>query len=289
MRVIESVAEMRTARASARAPVGLVPTMGALHDGHATLVRRARAENSTVVTSLFVNPTQFGPGEDFANYPRTRDRDLRVSEEAGTDLVFAPAIDEIYPTGGTTVVDPGPIGEVLEGKHRPGHFKGVATVVSKLFAIVRPDGAYFGEKDAQQLRIIRHINRDLRFGIEIVGVPTVRAPDGLALSSRNRYLTLEQRRAAAVLYRSLRVAEQLWRRGERRSGALKVAIQETVAAEPLVSMEYVSVADSDSLNEIEVVDRLALVSLAAHVGKARLIDNMSLPAGLSPAGTGRDV
>lgn len=287
MRVIETAADMRATRMSLAGPVGFVPTMGALHDGHATLVRRARAETASVVTSLFVNPTQFGPGEDFTGYPRDRRKDLVVFEQSGADVVFAPAVDEIYPTGGTTFVDPGPIGEVLEGRHRPGHFRGVATVVAKLFAIVRPDVAYFGEKDAQQLRIIRRLSRDLRFGVQIVGVPTVRAHDGLALSSRNSYLNGEERRQAAIIYDSLRAAEERWRNGERNAAALEAVISETIGRAPLVSLDYVSIADGDTLEELDVIDRRALVSLAARVGKARLIDNMTLPPGLSPAGTGR--
>ena len=287
MRVIETAAGMRSARTSLPGPVGFVPTMGALHDGHASLVRRARAETASVVTSLFVNPTQFGPGEDFAGYPRDRQKDLVVFEQSGADVVFIPAIDEIYPPGGTTFVDPGPIGDVLEGKYRPGHFRGVATVVAKLFAIVRPDVAYFGEKDAQQLRVIRRINHDLRFGIQIAGVPTVRARDGLALSSRNSYLNTEERRQASIIYDALHASQERWRNGEGNAAALKAVISETIGRAPLVSLEYVSVADGETLEELKVIDRPALVSLAARVGKARLIDNMALPPGLSPAGTGR--
>jgi pantoate--beta-alanine ligase len=287
MRVVETAADMRAARAALAGPVGFVPTMGALHDGHATLVRRAHFETASVVTSLFVNPTQFSPREDFAGYPRDRQRDLEVFERCGADVVFAPPVEEVYPPGSSTFVDPGPIGEVLEGQHRPGHFRGVATVVSKLFAIVRPDVAYFGEKDAQQLLIIRRLTDDLRFGIRIVGVPTVRAHDGLALSSRNSYLNAEERRQAAILYQSLREAEHRWRDGETSAAALRDVIGEVAGRAPLACLEYVSVADGETLEELKVVDRPALVSLAARVGKARLIDNMTLPPGLSPAGTGR--
>ena len=287
MRVIETAAEMQAARECLTRPVGFVPTMGALHDGHATLVRRARAESAAVVTSLFVNPAQFGPDEDYAGYPRDRDRDLAIFEESGADVVFTPSVDEMYPPGGATIVDPGPLGEILEGRYRPGHFRGVATVVSKLFAIVRPDRAYFGEKDAQQLRIIRALDRDLRFGIEIVGVPTVRAADGLALSSRNVYLNAEERRQASAIFRSLKAAQDKWAAGERKAASLRTVVYAVIGTAPLLRPEYVSVADGESLAEVDSVVGPALVSLAVQVGKARLIDNMTLPPGLSPAGTGR--
>jgi pantoate--beta-alanine ligase len=279
---------MRAARLGLPGPVGFVPTMGALHDGHVALVRRARSESASVVTSLFVNPTQFGPGEDFAGYPRDLGRDLSIFENAGADAVFVPAVEEMYPAGSAAYVDPGPHGEVLEGKHRPGHFRGVATVVTKLFAITAPDRAYFGEKDAQQLRIVRGLVRDLRLGVEIVGVPTVRAADGLALSSRNVRLKPEERRQAAALYRALKAAGAAWAAGERRADAIRAVVHETVMSSPLVRLEYVSVADGDTLGELTMIgDRPALVSLAARVGVTRLIDNMTVPPGLSPAGTGR--
>jgi pantoate--beta-alanine ligase len=286
--VVETAAAMRSARRALPGPVGFVPTMGALHDGHVALVKRARAESASVITSIFVNPTQFGPGEDFAGYPRNRERDLAIFEEAGADAVFVPPVEDMYPAGSAACVDPGPRGEVLEGKHRPGHFRGVATVVTKLFAIVTPDRTYFGEKDAQQLRIVRGLVHDLRLGVEIVGVPTVRAGDGLALSSRNVHLKPEERGQAAVLYRGLRAAEARWAGGERDAEAIRATIRETVGSSPLVKLEYVSVADSDTLEELRVIgDRPTLVSLAARVGATRLIDNMTLPPGASPAGTGR--
>jgi len=288
MKVVETAAELRALRAGLLGPVGFVPTMGALHDGHATLVKRARAQTRSVVTSLFVNPTQFGPGEDYDGYPRNRERDLEIFASSGADVVFVPAVDEIYPSDALTTVDPGPIGQVLEGERRPGHFKGVATVVTKLFAIVRPDQAFFGEKDAQQLRIIRRLASDLRFGVEIVGVATVRAADGLALSSRNIYLSKDERNQAPVLFGALRHAQDLFQAGERNGDVLRSAITATVGKSRLVSLEYVSVADSSTLAELSTIDREALVSLAARLGRTRLIDNMTLPQGLSPAGTGRD-
>ncbi|MBM3956530.1 MAG: pantoate--beta-alanine ligase [Gemmatimonadetes bacterium] len=276
MRVIETVSDMRGARRAMRSPVGLVPTMGALHGGHEALLARARDASATLVASLFVNPAQFGPGEDFQRYPRDREGDLAVFERHRVDAVFAPRVGEMYPEGEATRVDPGPIGRVLEGEHRPGHFLGVATVVAKLFAVILPDVAFFGEKDAQQLRVIRRMARDLLFGVEIVGVPTVREADGLAMSSRNRYLRGADRRAAAVLHRSLREALSLWEAGERDAEALRGRVRDTFAAAPLAELEYVSVADPDTLAELETVDRPALVSLAARVGGTRLIDNILL-------------
>jgi len=267
---------MREARTDMQSPVGLVPTMGALHAGHEALLDRGRDESAVLVASLFVNPTQFGPDEDFGRYPRDRDRDLAIFERHGVDAVFAPPVAEMYPEGETTRVDTGNLGEVLEGAGRPGHFLGVATVVTKLFAVVRPDLAFFGEKDAQQLRIVRRLARDLVLGVDVVGVPTVREPDGLALSSRNRYLEGENRRAAAVLYRSLREARSLWEAGERDADALRALVREVFASEPLAELDYVSIADPDSLDELTTVDGPALMSLAARVGNTRLIDNTVL-------------
>lgn len=287
MEVVETVADLRAARAGLPGPVGFVPTMGALHDGHATLVRRARADARSVLTSLFVNPTQFGPGEDYDGYPRDREKDLEIFANSGADVVFVPPVDELYPSGALTTVDPGPLGNLLEGERRPGHFRGVATVVTKLFAIARPDLAFFGEKDAQQLRIIRRLASDLRFGVEIVGVATVRAADGLALSSRNVYLSKDERREAPVLFRALKGAEKLYRSGERNADVLRASVVAAVKTSRLVSLEYVSVADSSTLSELSAIEGETLVSLAARLGRTRLIDNMTLPQGLSPAGTGR--
>ncbi len=258
-------------------PLGLVPTMGALHEGHLALVRRARAENETVAVSIFVNPAQFGENEDLATYPRDMARDLALLEAEGVDLVYAPAPEEVYPPGFDTWIEPGAIAEELEGAVRPGHFRGVATVVAKLFNVVRPDRAYFGQKDGQQLAVIRQMARDLDTGIEIVAVPTVRDADGLALSSRNAYLTPEQRQAAPVIYQALSAARQIWETGETDAERLRGAVREILQQEPLLSgIDYVSVADLSTLRELEQVNGPAMVSTAVRMGKTRLIDNVVL-------------
>jgi pantoate--beta-alanine ligase len=254
--------------------IGLVPAMGALHEGHLSLVRHARADNDTVVVSIFVNPTQFGPSEDYALYPRDSDRDLALLRDLGTDLVFMPPVAEVYPEGFDTHVEVEKLTQVLEGVSRPGHLRGVATVVTKLFNIVQPHRAYFGQKDAQQLAVIRRLTRDLDLPVEVVGLPTVRDPDGLAMSSRNAYLSPEERKAALVLYRSLEAARELWRSGARDAALIRRCMGEVLAAEPLARVEYVSVADAETLEELETVDRPALVSLAVRIGKTRLIDNI---------------
>jgi pantoate--beta-alanine ligase len=279
VRVITTVADMRRARQQmAGSPwrVGLVPTMGALHEGHLSLVRHARADDDVVVVSIFVNPTQFGPSEDFARYPRDPDRDLTLLRDLGTDLVFMPPVEEIYPEGFDTYVEVEKLTQVLEGASRPGHLRGVATVVTKLFNIVQPHRAYFGQKDAQQLAVIRRLTRDLDLPVEVVGLPTVREPDGLAMSSRNAYLSPEERKAALVLYRSLEAAQELWRSGVRDASLIRRRMDEVLAAEPLARVDYVSVADVDTLEELETVERPALVSLAVRIGKTRLIDNVTL-------------
>ena len=278
MRVVRTVREMRGVRRGLVGRVGLVPTMGALHAGHAALLCSARAERETVIASLFVNPTQFGPTEDYATYPRNRERDLEIFEARGTDVLFEPTLDEIYPAGDSTRVDPGPIAGVLEGVHRPGHFVGVATVVAKLFNIINPDAAYFGRKDAQQLAIVNRLVRDLRMGIEIVPVDTVRDPDGLALSSRNVNLSDEHRTAAASLYRALTAGERAWAGGERSGDVLRAAILDVLRREPLVEVEYASAADPETFEELDEIEAPALLSIAARVGGTRLIDNISLPA-----------
>ncbi len=271
MKTIEKIDAFRAEYARLARPLGLVPTMGALHDGHMSLVRRAREENSTAVVSIFVNPAQFGPGEDFAAYPRDMDADLARLDEAGVDFVFAPSADEMYPDGFDTHVDVGRIAERLEGEARPGHFHGVATVVCKLLSIVRPDRAYFGSKDAQQGLVIRRLNTDLDLGAQIVMCPTVREPDGLALSSRNAYLDAEERGAAAVLYRALTIARSM---GRGPTEAVRSAMLDILWAEPLASVDYVSVADAETLEELDAFDRPALVSLAVRIGSTRLIDNI---------------
>lgn len=261
-------------------PLGLVPTMGALHEGHLALVRRAREENATVAASIFVNPTQFGPQEDLATYPRDMERDLALLEGDGVDLVYAPTQDEVYPPGFDTWVEPGALAERLEGAARPGHFRGVATVVTKLLNVVTPDRAYFGQKDGQQLAVIRQLARDLNLGAEIVAVPTVRDADGLALSSRNTYLTPEQRAAAPVIYRALSEARDLWVNGERDAETLRLAARRILESEPLIEgIDYVSVADALSLVELERADGAAMVSTAVRMGNTRLIDNVVVGGG----------
>ena len=258
-------------------PLGLVPTMGALHEGHLALVRQARRDNATVAVSIFVNPAQFGAEEDLATYPRDMERDLRLLEAEGVDLVYTPAPEEVYPPGFDTWVEPGELANRLEGAVRPGHFRGVATVVTKLFNVVRPDRAYFGQKDGQQLAVIHQLVRDLNLGIDIVAVPTVRDADGLALSSRNAYLTAEQRAAAPVIYRALSKAGELWREGQGDAELLRIAVRSILEEELLIEgIDYVSVADAATLQELERVGGPAMVSVAVRMGQTRLIDNVVL-------------
>ena len=281
MKVIRTIAEFQAAREAARplGDLGLVPTMGYLHEGHVSLVRRARDENQVVAASIFVNPAQFGPAEDLAAYPRDFERDAEMLEAAGCDLLFCPSADEIYPPPGLDVyVVPGDIAARLEGEARPGHFRGVATVVLKLFNIVRPDRSYFGQKDGQQVAVIRRMARDLNVPGEIVVAPTMRETDGLAMSSRNSYLNHDERRAAAVVYRALMAAQDLHGAGERQADALRNAMNATIAQEPLVSgIDYVSVADVETLLEVEgATPAGAMVSLAVRLGPTRLLDNIIL-------------
>ena len=272
--ITTNTATTQAVRACPR-PLGLVPTMGALHDGHLALVRQARRENATVAASIFVNPTQFGPQEDLATYPRDMERDLKLLEAEGVDLVYAPTPEEVYLPGFDTWVEPGELANRLEGAVRPGHFRGVATVVLKLFNVVRPDRAYFGQKDGQQLAVIRQLVRDLNLGVEIVAVPTVRDADGLALSSRNAYLTAEQRAAAPAIYRALSMAEELWREGATDAELLRSAVRTVLDGEPLIEdIDYVSVAHVATLEELERVDGPAMVSVAVRIGRMRLIDNV---------------
>ena len=256
-------------------PLGLVPTMGALHEGHLALVRRAREDNAAVAASIFVNPTQFGPQEDLSTYPRDMERDLALLDAEGVDLVYAPTPEEVYPSGFDTWIEPGTLAERLEGAARPGHFRGVATVVAKLFNVISPDRAYFGQKDGQQLAVIRQLVRDLDMGVEIVAVPTVRNADGLALSSRNAYLTPEQRAAAPVIYRALSEAERRRKQGETDAAGLRKAVRAVLESEPLLEgIDYVSVADAITLEELERVEGPAMISTAVRMGKTRLIDNV---------------
>ncbi len=278
MQVVTTVAEMRRLRAGMAGDVGLVPTMGYLHEGHLSLVRGARAAGDHLVVSIFVNPTQFGPSEDYERYPNDPERDLRLLEAEGTDVVFMPGVEEMYPPGFDAWVEVGQsLTGRLEGTSRPGHLRGVTTVVAKLFNVVQPHRAYFGQKDAQQLAVIRRMVADLNMGVEVVGMPTFREEDGLAMSSRNAYLSPEERRAATVLWRSLCRARELFDGGERRAEAVREAMRAVLAQEPLVQVDYVSVADAETLAELDAIaERPALVSLAVRIGGTRLIDNVVL-------------
>lgn len=276
MLTVISLSELHSTRRSFTGTVGLVPTMGYLHEGHLSLARRAKAECDHVVVSIFVNPTQFGPQEDLSRYPRDLDRDLNLLASLDIDLVWAPTAEVMYPPGYQTWVEVDAITRPLEGSMRPGHFKGVTTIVAKLFTGVQPDKAYFGQKDAQQAAVIRRMTRDLNFPIEIVVCPIVREPDGLAMSSRNVYLDPEQRRAATVLYRSLNAAKNAYENGERDAETLRQIVRDVLATEPLAQMQYVSCADYDTLEELQMVTGKALLSMAVFMGKTRLIDNFVL-------------
>ena len=279
MQILTTIGDFRAVRAKIRSTgsLGFVPTMGYLHDGHLELVRRARVANGIVAASIFVNPTQFGPDEDLLSYPRDVERDQALLEKAGCDLLFYPAVEEMYPPGGgDAYVVPGELATVLEGASRPGHFRGVATVVAKLFNIVQPETAYFGQKDGQQLAVIRRMVRDLDFPVEIIAVPTVREPDGLAMSSRNTYLSPDERSAATVLYRALMRAQELHMEGVKDLEVLRAAVFDILASEPLATAEYVSMADPETLEELDFVDADAMVSLAVRIGRTRFIDNVLL-------------
>jgi pantoate--beta-alanine ligase len=276
MQIVTTIPELRVARAELADPVGFAPTMGYLHEGHLSLVRRARTECASVAVSIFVNPTQFGPNEDLANYPRDLERDLALLEPEGVDLVWIPTPEVMYPPGFQTWVTVEEITQPLEGALRPGHFRGVTTVVAKLFTGVMPQKAYFGQKDAQQARVIEQMTRDLNLPVDIVVCPIVREPDGLAMSSRNTYLDPGQRRAATVLYRGLLAAREAFETGERDGERLRGIVAETVAGEPLAELQYISCADPETLQELDSVSGRALLSMAVFVGKTRLIDNLVL-------------
>ena len=276
MKVIEKINDMKRLRQQLAEPVGFVPTMGYLHNGHLALIRQARAENPSVVVSIFVNPTQFGPQEDFNSYPRDPQRDLAILEKEKIDIVFMPSVAEIYPPQFSSWVEVEKVTERLEGACRPGHFKGVTTVCAKLFNIVEPTRAYFGQKDAQQLVVIKKMVADLNMDLEIVSVPTVREADGLAMSSRNTYLNPEERQAAVVLYQALSLAQQLWSQGEKDAQRLRQEMLAFIEKQPLATIDYVSIADTETLDELDTVKSPALVSLAVRIGKTRLIDNVVL-------------
>jgi pantoate--beta-alanine ligase len=281
-RVVRTRAELREALAEAPRPVGLVTTMGWLHEGHRALMRRARDENATTVATIFVNPRQFNEASDYTRYPRDEAHDIAICESEGVDIVFAPGVEEIYPPGFDTTVSVGAVSQALEGAARPGHFDGVATVVAILFDLVGADRAYFGQKDAQQVMVIRQMARDLAIGTEVVTCPTVREPDGLALSSRNVHLSPEQRAAATVLRRALLAARDAWASGERSGDALRDTMRDVLATEPMADVDYVSVADMGTLEELETVDRSALASMAVRFGETRLIDNEILDVDAEP-------
>ena len=279
MRVLATTSDMLAASRSLRAAgnrLGLVPTMGALHEGHLSLVRAAKSQCDAVAVSIFVNPTQFGPNEDFAKYPRTFDRDRDLLRQEGVDVLFAPSTEEMYPAGACTWVTVEGMSDRLCGRSRPGHFRGVTTVVAKLFHIVEPDLAFFGQKDAAQAAIIRRMVRDLNLPVEIVVCPIVREPSGLAMSSRNAYLTTEQRQSALVLYGSLKEIERRFQSGERNAAKLIAAGKQIVAAEPSVRLDYLEIVDPDTLEPLPTLNRTALVAIAAFVGTTRLIDNVLL-------------
>jgi len=276
MQIAKTIADMKALRTKSLGSVGFVPTMGYLHQGHLALVKQSRAENSVVIASIFVNPTQFGPTEDFKSYPRDTERDLAMLEKERTDIVFMPSAEEMYPEGFNSWVDVEKVTDRLEGNYRPGHFKGVATVVAKLFNIVEPTRAYFGQKDAQQALVIKKMVADLNMNLEVIVAPTVRESDGLAMSSRNVYLNPQERQASTVLFKALTLARNRREKGGRNAETVRQEMTSLISQEPLAKIEYVSIADAQTLEELSKIDRPALVSLAVRFGKTRLIDNMLL-------------
>jgi len=278
VQVIKTVAAMHAARLSMRSPVAAVPTLGGLHAGHEALLHAARERAESVVVTLFLNPTQFGENEDLARYPADRERDLTIMRSAGVDAVFAPSVDEMYPPGDAFTVNPGPIGDVLEGAQRPGHFRAVATVVAKLFNATRPDLAYFGEKDAQQLEVVRRMAHDLRFEIDVVPVETVRDENGVALSSRLEYLSENERVAAQIVYTSLCSARDRWAGRERAASALESDMRTVIQSEPLATLDYAAVIDPETFEPHggPIPDTGALALVAVRIGTTRLIDNLRL-------------
>jgi pantoate--beta-alanine ligase len=282
MKVVTTLAELNAARSRLPEPVGFVPTMGYLHEGHMSLVRAAKKECASTVASIFVNPTQFGPKEDLSKYPRDLTRDLALLEAEGVDLVWTPDEHVMYPPGFQSWVTVEEVAKPLEGKQRPGHFRGVSTVVAKLFNGVRPHKAYFGQKDAQQAVVIQQMTRDLSYPIDIVICPIVREPDGLAMSSRNVYLNPQERQAALVLNRALSAAYQSYQNGERNAGHLREEMLMYFSAEPLAEVQYVSCASLTTLEELDQIENGALLSVAVYIGKTRLIDNRRLEPELDP-------
>jgi pantoate--beta-alanine ligase len=274
MDTVQSLSDLQRIRKHLASPVGLVPTMGFLHEGHLSLVDLARNQNSSVITTIFVNPTQFGPQEDLVSYPQDIPRDLKLLEERGVDLVWIPERDEMYPPGFQTWVMVDEVTKPLEGKMRPEHFRGVTTIVAKIFNAVQPDKAYFGQKDAQQVVVLRRLVKDLNYPLEIVVAPIVREPDGLAMSSRNVYLNPEERQAATVLSRALGAAEKAFKNGDHDADQLKGIMTKTIAGEELAELQYASCADAESLDELSGPIQRGLLSLAVFIGKTRLIDTL---------------
>jgi pantoate--beta-alanine ligase len=275
VKIIDSIAEMKKMRTSLEESLGFVPTMGYLHEGHISLVQHARKENKTVAASIFVNPTQFGPNEDFKSYPRDTERDLQMLEPY-TDIVFMPVADDLYPAEYNTWVEVEGLTNKLEGASRPTHFRGVTTIVAKLFNIVRPNRSYFGQKDAQQLAVIKKMVKDLDVNLEVIACPTVREPDGLAMSSRNTYLKPDERKAATVLNQSLKLAKKLYSEGERDATIIRHEMTSLIRQQPAVNIDYISIADNETLDEVDKITKPVLVSLAVKIGKPRLIDNIVL-------------
>jgi len=276
MQVVKTIPDIGALRQELDGSVGFVPTMGYLHEGHLALAKQARIENCAVIASIYVNPTQFGPGEDIGVYPRDLNRDLELLRGERVDIVFIPSDDEMYPPEFSSWVDVEKVTGRLEGASRPGHFRGVTTVVAKLFNIVQPLRAYFGQKDIQQAVVIKRMVADLNMGVEIVVVPTVRESDGLAMSSRNIYLSPGERQASAILFQALTLARQLWQDGEKKTDKIRWQMTSLIQKEPLAQIDYISIADAETLEELQFIDRPALVFLAVKIGKTRLIDNISL-------------
>jgi pantoate--beta-alanine ligase len=274
--IVKTISEIRALRQKLKGSVGFVPTMGFLHEGHLALVKRAKAENSIVMVSIYVNPAQFGPEEDFGAYPRDLDRDLELLRKEGTDIVFVPSDEEMYPHEFSSWVDVEKVTERLEGASRPGHFRGVATVVAKLSNIVQPTRAYFGQKDAQQVVVINRTVTDLNMDLEVVVVSTIRESDGLAMSSRNVYLSPRERQAATILFKALTLAGKVREGGEKDAREIRRQMTALIQKEPLAQIDYVSITDAETLEELDLIDRPAVVFLAVRIGKTRLIDNLPL-------------
>jgi pantoate--beta-alanine ligase len=274
MKLVETIPEMKKVRRALQEPVGFVPTMGYLHEGHVSLVREAKKENKSVIVCIYVNPAQFGPKEDLSKYPRDLKRDLAMLEKVGTDVVFFPSDKEMYPSNYDTWVEVDKLTKRLEGASRPTHFRGVTTIVNKLFNIVEADSAYFGQKDAQQALVIQKMVKDLNMNVRVIVCPTIREPDGLAMSSRNVYLTPEQRKQATILNRSLQLAKDLYDKGERNAPKIKQQMTELIQKEPLAVIDYINITNPETLEELDTIQGKALVSMVVIFGNTRLLDNV---------------